>query len=439
MAHLIAGDMPTSAAHYERAIALHEAIGERRRLASALAMACMCHGSLHCAATTFGRTEAAALILEGDRPVRLARAIGWRPGESFTLYVLADVLAWRGAYDRALPLVREALVIAEEIGHLQWQCAALGVLGMIALDLGDGDAARAPLARAHGIALRLGSHAWLRWTAANFACALAQLDEYAEARAILDDAAVPAQLGRDALESGDEQVLTLGERYLQLARAEVALAAGDPAQALAIADARLDDERREVIVRQLVGIASVPRLTLVRAMALLALGDLPAAERALAQARDEALSNDALPLMWRVHAAMGGLHRRQRNRTAARAAFAAARVCAGELAARVPDDALRASLLRAVDAAVPASRASTARQAAMAARGGLTRREREVARLVAEGKSNRVVARVLGIGERTVEGYVAAALGKLGFTSRVQLAAWAVKREERAGIPRTES
>ena len=33
-----------------------------------------------------------------------------------------------------------------------------------------------------------------------------------------------------------------------------------------------------------------------------------------------------------------------------------------------------------------------------------------------------------GIGERTVEGYVAGALGKLGFDSRTQLATWAVSR-----------
>ena len=49
-----------------------------------------------------------------------------------------------------------------------------------------------------------------------------------------------------------------------------------------------------------------------------------------------------------------------------------------------------------------------------------------VAELVARGKPNRAIARHLGIGERTVEGYVAGALGKLGFTSRTQLAAWAV-------------
>ena len=65
---------------------------------------------------------------------------------------------------------------------------------------------------------------------------------------------------------------------------------------------------------------------------------------------------------------------------------------------------------------------------AKAAFGGLTRRERDVAELVAHGKANRAIARELGIGERTVEGYVAGALAKLGFESRSQLAAWTVEK-----------
>jgi DNA-binding CsgD family transcriptional regulator len=44
-----------------------------------------------------------------------------------------------------------------------------------------------------------------------------------------------------------------------------------------------------------------------------------------------------------------------------------------------------------------------------------------------------VIEKELGIGERTVEGYVASALAKFGFTSRAQLAAWAVEK----GIVRT--
>ena len=58
--------------------------------------------------------------------------------------------------------------------------------------------------------------------------------------------------------------------------------------------------------------------------------------------------------------------------------------------------------------------------------GGLTAREREVAALVAQGKSNREIAKVMTVGTKTVETYVTRILNKLGFDSRVQIATWAI-------------
>jgi DNA-binding CsgD family transcriptional regulator len=53
----------------------------------------------------------------------------------------------------------------------------------------------------------------------------------------------------------------------------------------------------------------------------------------------------------------------------------------------------------------------------------LTAREREIAELVAHGDSNRTIAERLVLSERTVEHHVASLLGKLGATSRTQVAA----------------
>ncbi|WP_371662300.1 LuxR C-terminal-related transcriptional regulator [Streptomyces sp. NBC_00280] len=55
---------------------------------------------------------------------------------------------------------------------------------------------------------------------------------------------------------------------------------------------------------------------------------------------------------------------------------------------------------------------------------GLTRRETEVAALVAEGLANQQIADRLVIARRTAEGHVEHILGKLGFTNRTQIAAW---------------
>lgn len=56
----------------------------------------------------------------------------------------------------------------------------------------------------------------------------------------------------------------------------------------------------------------------------------------------------------------------------------------------------------------------------------LTRREREVTRLIAAGYTNRCIADELYIAQSTVERHVANILNKLGFNSRTQIAAWAV-------------
>ena len=54
----------------------------------------------------------------------------------------------------------------------------------------------------------------------------------------------------------------------------------------------------------------------------------------------------------------------------------------------------------------------------------LTRREREVAKLVARGLTNRQIAKELVLSERTVENHVSNILKKLKLSSRSEVAAW---------------
>jgi DNA-binding CsgD family transcriptional regulator len=58
----------------------------------------------------------------------------------------------------------------------------------------------------------------------------------------------------------------------------------------------------------------------------------------------------------------------------------------------------------------------------------LTAREREIAMLVADGLSNRDIAEKLVISEGTVEVHVKHLLGKLGFSSRAQVAGWVARQ-----------
>ncbi|MDV7085522.1 protein kinase domain-containing protein [Rhodococcus opacus] len=65
---------------------------------------------------------------------------------------------------------------------------------------------------------------------------------------------------------------------------------------------------------------------------------------------------------------------------------------------------------------------------ATAASTRLTKRERQVADLIAEGLTNQAIADRLVISPRTAQGHVEHILAKLGFTSRTQVAAWVVER-----------
>ena len=59
----------------------------------------------------------------------------------------------------------------------------------------------------------------------------------------------------------------------------------------------------------------------------------------------------------------------------------------------------------------------------------LTPKQGEIARLVADGLSNRDIAQTLVISPRTVEGHVENILSKLGFVKRTQIAAWVAQQD----------
>jgi len=68
-------------------------------------------------------------------------------------------------------------------------------------------------------------------------------------------------------------------------------------------------------------------------------------------------------------------------------------------------------------------------------RGSLTRREQEVAALVAQGLSNAQIAAMLVISARTVETHVQHIMDKLGFRTRAQIAAWSAGQTDTGDPP----
>ena len=56
-----------------------------------------------------------------------------------------------------------------------------------------------------------------------------------------------------------------------------------------------------------------------------------------------------------------------------------------------------------------------------------TQREREVAALIAQGRSNGEIADDLVVSKRTIKSHIANILSKLGFTNRAQIVRWAIE------------
>jgi DNA-binding NarL/FixJ family response regulator len=278
--------------------------------------------------------------------------------------------------------------------------------------------ARAYLERAHMLARDLGSLYWTRSAAASLALTYIAQGDLSQVEPLLN-----AISGTDSPASTGiaDPVPTAAQRLCLYASAEFALASSDPEGALRLADRMIEWAAIPP------GSGAIPRLWKLRGDALAALRRPEEAEATLQAAITAAAAQRASSLLWRAHTSLGKVYKAHRRTDRAEREFGSARAVSGQLAANIANDDLRAGFLRAVAAQIPRPQAITPRRAAKQSFGGLTARERDVAVLIARGKSNQEIADTLVVGRRTVETYVSEALSKLGFTSRAQVAVWAVE------------
>ena len=113
------------------------------------------------------------------------------------------------------------------------------------------------------------------------------------------------------------------------------------------------------------------------------------------------------------------------RRSASAEALLEARAIAAGLGAE-HERALAEAALRRAGIRVPRGPHARTR----AAPGGLTARELEVARLIADGASNAELAHALVIAPKTAAAHVSHILDKLGFSSRAQIARWVAEQRE---------
>jgi DNA-binding CsgD family transcriptional regulator len=403
-------DLLQSRSFYESAIRLAREVDDRRGMSSSLACLTLC------AASYLKNLDVPAISLveaarAGEAAVRIAREIGWRAGEAYAELMLATCLGPQGEYALALEAARASLALAEEIQHRQWTIGAHAALGMLHLDLLAFDAARSHLEQALALAREIASQVWLGSTTGYLAATYAAQREFGRAEALLKDAL-----------AGDTPMQTQSQRLCWHARGELALARGEARTALDIAD------RLIASAANMTPETVIPRLWKLRGEALAALNRPAEAEAVLQAAQATALEQGAHSLVWRIHLALGKLFQVRARRDEAAGEFSAAQEAIHRLAAGAPDESLRRDFAARAMATMPRLPAPSPAQVEKKRFGGLTARERQVAALIARGRSNREIADELVVGVRTVEAHITRILNKLGFASRAQIAAWSVEK-----------
>jgi DNA-binding CsgD family transcriptional regulator/tetratricopeptide (TPR) repeat protein len=408
----LSGDFVRMGERMQQAAELYAELDDREGLSSVLASLSLLGGGyavIEIAAVprVISREEA---LRSNARALQLARDIDWRSGEAYALLIKALHDGSYGHYQAMWSAGTECFDIATEIEHDEWLAGAHLALGVLHQHVLDFPAARDHLEKGHAAVRGLGSPFWRGLMSGLLVEVLVASGDLGAARSLAFS--FPETL---PLES-------IGQRRMELARSELLLELGNPSGAVTAID-------------RLIGHApnaeselDVPALALRRGKALIALGNTDAAMSSLLAARESAERYALRPLLWRAEATLGHLRLRQGRRAESDGHFDAARLVILELERDSPPH-LAARFREHALATLPAT--YLARRGARAdGMAELTAREREVASLVAKGLSNREIAEALFISERTVESHMRNTLGKLGFRSRAQIAAWVAEREQ---------
>jgi len=343
----------------------------------------------------------------------------------------------------AQELAAEGLALCQEGGQDFWTASAFNLLTEVALHAGDAEQAVDRADQALAIARRAGDRWNEGYALGTMAAAAGQRGDLAEAER-LGEAALAVMRDIDQQWGVARTLLGLGD---------LARVTGDPGGAQrryeeALSILRVLGARPET-ARCLAGLG---RIAIGRT-------DTATGRRHLAQSIELSRSTGSRIGMIRGLEAFASLAvtERQPDRAVTLAAAAAALREAGHLppqaAARTerylaaarglgPEAVTRlwehgagldaASAVELALAPPPSAGGGPDGDGHVAALGELTPREREIAALIVEGRSNKAIAEELVISPATAARHVANILLKLGFSSRAQIAAWASRADQRA-------
>jgi predicted ATPase/DNA-binding CsgD family transcriptional regulator len=373
------------------ALALWQALGDRQGSARTLLVLA------RIAKPAERESALAAEALDGYR------AAGDRHGLAMALADAAGLARDRGDLARARTLLDESVALYRAMGDAVGVAWPLAGLGTISWYEGDDEQARAYFEESQALFRAVGDRRGLTWTIHSLGQVAWTQGDLARAMALHEEALTLAR------ETGDRQ-----EAALVLAGlGYVAEDSGDIAQAREYYTTALPIYRELDnawgIAMCLEGLAgSVGKGEEANAVHLIA------AATDLREARKE-----PLPPVYRA--------RRDHLLSAARTRLGSVGFAAAWGGGRaLPLDAIVAEALAAPRQPDAHDHPRTAIDPAV--RAGLTARERDVLRLLAEGRSDREIAAALFIGVRTVQTHVANLFAKLGVNARAEAAAVAVRK-----------
>jgi predicted ATPase/DNA-binding SARP family transcriptional activator/DNA-binding CsgD family transcriptional regulator len=325
----------------------------------------------------------------------LARTEGLETSDRATTLRFAGVLSEEsGLYERAEKLHEEGLALYRRLGDRKGVAYSLTSLGALAYALGDLERAVALTEESLEIKGELGDEKGLMSSRNNLGEMLQTAGDLAGAQALFEE---NLRLER---ESGEEW----GTAISLLNLGTLAVDQGEPlrAETLLLEALRVwirlgDEDAVAECLGSLAGAAGTR-------------GEGARAARLLgaAEAAREVVGTPIRPIERDRYERFAVLSRRGLGDEAWRAAWAAGRAMSLEEAA---DYALSTEPLEDAPSA-------------------LTRREREVAALVAKGLTNRSISTELSISERTVATHVGRILKKLDLRSRAQIATWTTERQK---------
>lgn len=405
--YLVECNLQEYVAHYEKAMALFREMDDRGGFISSLAIyATRGADYLACVAAPV-IVPLEDRLHDGQQALAIAQQMGARPAETLGKLWLGLSLVSSGKYSQGLEMLGAGLELANIIDHRHFMATGHMIIGAFYLDIFALPLAQTHLEEARRLAEETKSYIWLGMITAFLADTYTQQSNFAKADATLR-----------TLLTEDLPIHASHQRHLWRAKAEWHLAQGQTVEAFAI-------------TQRIVEISdhAIPRFSLLYAESAMALRRYASAQNILQPAREAAQALGLQPLLWRILLALGRVARAQGNDEQAEKYFAEGRAVLDELAAdlALSDATLPGDLAQAWDR-ITHARATTARSLTKNQYEGLTSREREVAGLIARGKSNKEIAEKLVLSNRTVEAHIGRILAKLNFSSRAQIAVWAVEK-----------